>query len=247
MSRNDHFSAFAATYASYRPTYPEALYSWLAELTPGHDHTWDCATGTGQAAVGLAKYFRRITATDVGVGMIEHAAPHPRVTYTIASAEHPPAALADLDLITVAQALHWFDRDSFFTHCRRLLKPGGVLAYWGYLLPDISREVNMVVALYHDITVGPYWPPDRGPLLNGYAEITPPGLTRVHAPRFEMTATWTVDHLIGQLDSWSATHRARHATGTDPLAPLIPELRAAWGTTATRQVTWPLFVHAFRR
>ncbi len=246
MARNDHFSGFAATYAAHRPTYPESLYTWLAAQTPARHHAWDCATGTGQAALSLAQHFARVTATDVGEGMIAHAAAHPRVTYAVAPAEEPPSDLADVDLITVAQALHWFDRDAFWTACHRVLKPGGVLAFWGYLLPDISHEVNTIVALYHDITVGPYWPPDRGPLLNGYTDVVPPDMERLAPPAFDMAVDWTVENLIGMLDSWSATHRARQATGEDPLAPLVPELRAAWGT-GSRRVTWPIPFHAFRR
>ena len=247
VARNDHFSAFAATYASFRPTYPDALFAWLAALAPTREHAWDCATGTGQAAVSLAAYFDQVTATDVGAGMIANATPHARIHYTVAPAEASALPDQSVDLITVAMALHWFDRDRFWEECQRVLRPGGVLAYWGYLLPSVSPAVDIVVALYHDITVGSYWPPDRGPLLNGYATVRPTtGFNRIAAPEFSMSADWSVDHLIGMLDSWSATHRARAATAQDPLAAIVPELRSAWGDTAIRPVSWPLAVHAFR-
>ncbi|WP_221031096.1 class I SAM-dependent methyltransferase [Actomonas aquatica] len=247
MARNDHFSAFAATYASYRPTYPAALFAWLADQAPATYGAWDCATGTGQAALSLAEHFAHVFASDVGIGMIEHAVPHPRISYHLAPAEEPPPSITDLDLITVAQALHWFDRDTFFAACEQRLRPGGILAYWGYLLPSITPAVDAVVRHYHDIAVGPHWPPDRGPLLDGYAQIAPPNMERLTAPPFAMTATWTLDQLIGQLDSWSATHRARQATGNDPLAPIVPELRAAWAEAPQRPITWPLPFHAFRK
>lgn len=245
MRDNDHFSPFAATYAQFRPTYPAELYAWLADQCPHRRHAWDCATGNGQAAQGLAAHFEHMTATDLSAEMIAHAAPHPRITYEVASAETPPPRLVELDLITVAMALHWFDREKFWTVCQDRLRPGGVLAYWGYLLPHVSTAVDVIVALYHDIKVGPYWPPGRGPLLNGYADLNPPGLQRIEAPEFDMKVTWSLDQFIGMLESWSATQRSRQAQGIDPLAEIRPELEATWGP-APRRVRWPLAVHAWR-
>ncbi|MCF3649778.1 class I SAM-dependent methyltransferase [Synoicihabitans lomoniglobus] len=245
MARNDHFSAFAATYAQFRPTYPDALFGWLARQSDAHGHAWDCATGNGQAAHQLTPHFERVTATDVGAAMIAHAPPHPRITFAVGSAEHPPIADHDVNLITVAQALHWFDLPAFWQTCQRVLQPHGVLAYWGYLLPQITPAVDALVIAYHDDAVGPYWPDDRGPLLTHYANVCPPA-ERIPTPTFAMNATWTVDQLIGMLDSWSATHRARAATGSDPLAPFGARLREAWGAEATRPVSWPITVHAFR-
>ena len=131
MARNDHFSKFAATYASYRPTYPDELFSTLAPLAPSRSHAWDCATGTGQAAVSLAAHFDQVTATDVGAGMIKKAQPHPRVTYAVGSAEAPALVDRSVDLVTVAMALHWFDRDILWQTCQRVLRPNGVLSYRG--------------------------------------------------------------------------------------------------------------------
>ena len=244
-SNNDHFSDFAATYAAFRPTYPDKLFAWLSAQAPSRTHAWDCATGNGQAAVSLARHFDTVTATDVSAPMIAAAQGHPRITYSVAAAEVVEFPPQSLDLITVAQALHWFDLPAFWRVCAQALKPGGVLAVWGYLLPATSPGVDALVHDYHDVTVGPYWPPDRQPLLQGYARITPPAVP-LAVPSFTMTAQWTVDHLIGLLDSWSATHRARQALSLDPLAPLIPALRTAWGDIESLAVTWPLVLRAFR-
>jgi len=149
MSRNDHFSSFASTYAQYRPTYPTALFELLAARSPSTHHAWDCATGNGQAAVSLASHFNHVTATDIGANMIKHALPHPRVTYQSGSAEAPPLDENYADLITVAQALHWFDRPAFWTTCQHILKPDGILAYWGYLLPKITPPIDAIVDDYH--------------------------------------------------------------------------------------------------
>lgn len=246
MARNDHFSAFASTYATFRPTYPPELFEHLAAQSPSTDHAWDCATGNGQAAVSLATHFDHVTATDVGANMIKHSIPHSRVTYQQGSAEDPPLADDSIDLITVAQALHWFDRPTFWTTCRRVLKTNGILAYWGYLLPKISPAIDPIVDHYHENTVGDYWPPDREPLLNLYADLSPPA-DRISTQDFTMTAHWNVDLLIGMLDSWSATHRARAQTRQDPLAPTATRLRAVWpNDNLPLRVEWPLKLHAYR-
>ena len=248
MSNNDHFSSFAATYATYRPTYPAGLFTWLADQAPARQTAWDCATGNGQAALALAEHFDAVVATDVGARMIAHAPAHPRVTYAVEPAEKPPGALApaSVDLVTVAQALHWFDLPRFWSACTHVIRPTGILAYWGYLLPEVTPAVDAIVRDYHDNIVGPYWSPDRAPLLEGYRRIQPPG-TCLNVPDFTMTATWNVDQLIGTLDSWSATHRCRQATKHDPLPATAALVRAVWGPSpTTRDVTWPLHVHAWR-
>jgi hypothetical protein len=245
MARNDHFSAFASTYATFRPTYPADLFVWLAAHAPSTAHAWDCATGNGQAAISLAAHFDRITATDVSAAMIAAASPRPKITYTVASAETASLESQSVDLITVAQALHWFDLTQFWPLCQRIIKPGGLLAVWGYLLPQVTPGVDRLVGIYHDETVGPYWPSDRQPLLDGYASISPPA-SPIATPPFAMRAEWTVVQLIGLLDSWSATHRARAATASDPLAPLVASLKSAWGAPALRPISWPLVLRAFR-
>ena len=245
MSKNDHFSGFAQTYASFRPTYPDGLFRWLADNAPSPQHAWDCATGNGQAAHSLANHFDHVTATDVSSTMIAAAQPNPKITFQVAPAESNDIPAHSVDLITVAQALHWFELPPFWTRCRHALKPRGLLAIWGYLLPQVTESVDALVTKYHDETVGPFWPPDRQPLLDGYASINPPA-TPIVSPPFEMHAEWNVEQLIGMLDSWSATHRARAATKTDPLASLIPQLHTAWGTSTLRSVSWPLVIRVFR-
>jgi SAM-dependent methyltransferase len=246
MARNDHFSSFAGTYASYRPTYPPELFERLAGLAPAHEHAWDAATGTGQAAISLAAHFDRITATDVGAGMIAKATAHPKVTYAMGSAEESELPDQSVDLITIAMALHWVDQEAFWKTCRRVLKPNGVLAYWGYLLPCISKPVDAILRHYHDETVGPFWPPDRGPLMNLYADINPPAERLLHLD-LEMHSRWKLTQIVGMLDSWSATHRAREQSGHDPLPAVANLLSVVWERDQEEMlVRWPLKLHAFR-
>jgi SAM-dependent methyltransferase len=167
----DHFSAQAGAYARFRPAYPEALFAWLASLLETRDLAWDCGSGNGQAALGLAAHFTRVIACDPSREQIAQALAHPRVTYYVASAEEPPAAAAGANLVTVAQALHWFDFDRFYPALRRTLKPDGLFAAWGYGRTRISPDVDAVVQHYYADIVGPYWPPDRRHIESGYQTI----------------------------------------------------------------------------
>lgn len=241
----DHFSSHAGSYARYRPVYPEALYTYLAGCCEAHEVAWDCATGNGQAALGLTPYFEQVVATDASAGQIEHATPHERVVYHVAPAEASPLADTSVDLITVAQALHWFDFDAFFTEVRRVLKPRGVLAVWAYGMLNATPAVNPLVEHYYREIVGPYWPPERRFLDDGLQTILFP-FEQEPTPAIDMTMMWTQEELLGYLGTWSATHRYRHAHGTEPLELIRPALETAWGDAHLKFIQWPLYVRIGR-
>jgi SAM-dependent methyltransferase len=245
MAFQDHFSAQAGDYARFRPRYPPVLFEWLAAIAPGRALAWDCGTGSGQAAVALAARFARVLASDPSRAQIAHAAPHPRVRYVVGAAEDPPAEAQGADLVTCAQALHWFDHARFYPALARTLRPGGVFAAWGYGLMHISPAVDVVVLDYYTDIVGPYWPPDRAHIERRYATLPFP-LAELSVPEFAMTAEWGVAELLGYLDTWSATRRALAAEGRHPLEKIRTRLAEAWAAAPTRTVTWPLFVRAGR-
>jgi SAM-dependent methyltransferase len=241
----DHFSAQAAAYARFRPSYPSALYEFLAGVAPARTLAWDCGTGNGQAAVGLAMHFRKVVASDASPAQVAQALQHARVTYYVASAEDPPAAAQGADLVTVAQALHWFDHARFYPALRRVLKPGGVFAAWGYGLMQITPAVDAVVQDFYANIVGPYWPPDRRHIEDAYQSLPfPPG--EISVPAFRMRTDWKLEALLGYLDTWSATRRYLAEKGQHPLAHVQSALVHAWGAAETRLVTWPLFIRACR-
>lgn len=243
---NDHFSAVAAGYARYRPGYPAELYEWLAGLPEGRTLAWDCATGNGQAAVGLAAHFERVVATDLSASQVAQAVRHPRVEYSVAPAEASGLSDGAVELVTVAQALHWLDLPAFYAEVRRVLAPGGAVVAWCYNLLDVDPRVNAVIGRYYSQVVGVYWPPERRLLEAGYRTLPFP-FREIEAPRFEMTAEWTLDHLLGYLATWSATERYRRARGEDPLAAVAGDLHAAWGDAdEARPVRWPLHLRAGR-
>jgi len=245
MTFQDHFSTQADAYARFRPTYPDALYAWLASIVPTRELAWDCGTGNGQAAVALAAHFARVIASDPSREQIAHAARHARVSYCVAIAEAPPAAARAADLVTVAQALHWFDFERFYPALERALKPGGLFAAWGYGLMHITPQVDAVVTHYYTDVVGPYWPPDRRHIESGYRTIPFP-LGEIAVPALSMSAVWTLAELLGYLDTWSATRRYLKEHGQHPLDQVRAELARAWGGAPTRPITWPLFLRAGR-
>ncbi|HRF45588.1 MAG TPA: class I SAM-dependent methyltransferase [Candidatus Competibacteraceae bacterium] len=238
---NDHFAPVAPHYARFRPTYPEALFAWLATATPGRERAWDCAAGNGQATLDLARYFRYVIATDASRTQIDAAPPHPNVEYRVAPAEASGLADASVDLITVAQALHWFDLDRFYGETRRVLKPGGILAAWTYgVLVIEDARVNTCVLTFYRETAGPCWPSERRHVESGYRTLPFP-FREIPAPAFCMTAAWTLPELLGYIRSWSATGRYLTEHGVDPVNELAMELAPLWGSPATRrQVNWPL-------
>lgn len=243
MSRSfhDHFSGVANCYADFRPHYPAALFEHLASLAPRTAVVWDCACGNGQATRDLAARFAKVIATDASPEQIAAAAPDPKVEFRVAPAENSGLPEQSVDLITVAQALHWFDFDRFYAEVRRVLKPGGILAAWAYGINLVEGDaVNEAIQDYYARVVGPYWPPERILVEQGYRTIPFP-LGEIAAPAFRMEARWTLEQLLGYFGTWSATSRYIKATGTSPLPALAGRLSGVWGEVASpRQITWPI-------
>lgn len=239
MKFQDHFSTQAATYAQSRPTYPVALFDELARLAPARGLAWDCGTGNGQAAVALAQHFQRVVATEPSEAQLAEAAPHARVVY-LRSAELAPT-LRDhtVDLVTAAQAAHWFDRPKFFAEAKRVLRPGGIVALWSYWLARVNADVDRVIDRFYHETTGPYWPPERVHVETRYREFEFP-FTELPFPKLTILREWTVEELAAFLASWSAVERYRRARGEDPIPAVVAELRAAWGD-GKRTVSWEMF------
>ncbi len=244
---NDHFAPLAASSDGFRPTYPAALFQWLAGIAPQRDLAWDCAAGSGQASGGLARHFARVIATDASPAQIEAATPYPGVEYRLAPAEESGLAESSVDLVTVAQALHWFDLQRFYAEVRRVLRPAGVLAAWTYgVLTVQGSAVDALVQEFYRQTVGPYWPPERAQVEDGYRSLPFP-FAAIAPPTFSMEASWALPELFGYLRSWSATGRYIKANGHDPVTALAAELAPLWGPSADRRlVTWPLSLRVGR-
>ena len=240
MTFKDHFSGHAADYARYRPHYPAELFSYLASIAPSRKVAWDCATGSGQAAVELARFFERVLATDASEKQIANAVPNERIDYRVAAAERSGLEANSVDLVTVAQALHWFDHPAFFAEVKRVLRPNGVLAVWCYNLFAIAPAIDELVEKFYRETVGPYWDFERGLVETGYRTIEFP-FSEIAVPQFRMEAEWSFEQMLGYSRTWSATKGFIAARGFDPVDSLGEELAQIWPDgEATMLVRWPL-------
>jgi SAM-dependent methyltransferase len=246
MTFKDHFSKQAAAYAQARPTYPPALFDAIAAHCAGRARAWDAGCGNGQAAREWATRFDAVFASDPSAAQIAGAIALPKVRYAVEPAERCSLPDASADLVSVAQALHWFDFARFFAEVRRVLRPGGVFAAWSYGLMRIDPAIDAVVHGFEHGTVGPYWPPERRHVDAGYATIDFP-FARIDLPPFAMALNWTAEQALAYLGTWSAVQRHDAVTGSDSIAALRPALFQAWGDPAqSRRVAWPLVVWAGR-
>jgi len=246
VSFTDHFSGVSAGYAAFRPRYPDALFDFLAQAAPARDEAWDVGTGSGQAAVGLARLFKHVIATDASSSQIEHATPDPRIDYRVGPAESCDLAEGSVDLITVAQALHWFDRPRFWTEVRRVLRPNGVIAVWTYVMLEIAPQIDKTVRHFYNDVVGPYWPPERRITEERYRTIEFP-FAEFAAPSFVIEQAVTLDDVAGYVRTWSATRAFVKRHGEDPVERLVTELGPAWGDRQqSRLARWPVAMRVGR-
>lgn len=241
----DLFSLQAADYARFRPVYPPELYAWLAAQAPAKGLAVDVGTGNGQAAVALARHFERVIGVEPSDDQRANATPAANVEYRRGTAEATTVDAASADLLTVAQAFHWFKHAAFFAEVRRVVRPGGCLAFWCYGLTTISPEIDAAVYYLYEDLLGGYWEPERKLVEQGYRNIAVP-FEELAAPAFTMQMTWTFDHLLGYLGTWSPRKRFLAERGKDALEIALPGLRQAWGDAGERPVSWPLSVRAFR-
>ncbi len=238
----DHFSQHAKSYCKARPHYPTELFSWLANAAPAGALAWDAGCGNGQASVALADHFEHVIGTDASTTQIAEAIAHPRITYRVQTAESFDGADASVDLITVAQALHWMDVQSFFANARRVLKARGVMAAWCYGLLRCKADIDAIIVDFEQAVVGSYWPPERRYIDRGYQDFDFP-FQQIESPSFIMQAQWHLDALLAYIESWSAVQNFRRANSIDPMIKLRDSLTKVWGEPAgVRNVAWPLTV-----
>lgn len=239
MKFKDHFSRQSWDYSRYRPTYPVALFEYLASLCREEDTAWDCGTGNGQAAIRLADFFQTVIATDPSEKQIANAILHPAITYRVERAEESQIPTGCIDLITVAQAVHWFAIDKFYAEVRRVLKSGGVIAVWCYSLLEISPQINRIIRNLYINMVGSYWPPERQWVDKGYRTL-PFSFEEIKTPSFSMISYWNLAEIMGYLRTWSAVQRFIEKEGYDPLEQIFEKLQPLWGDEdQKRQINWP--------
>lgn len=233
-------------YARYRPRYPDSLFRWLHAVVAGHDRAWDCATGTGQAAVQLSRSFARVDASDINHSQLEAAESAGNIFYLECAAEQPPFGDAVFDLVTVAQSLHWFDHPRFWPQLERVLKPGGVFAAWGYDWFQVNPQVDDAMRFFRAV-IEPFWSSCSQLLWDGYRDV---GLTLpvVASPQCQILMDWNFEQLLGYLHTWSATKLCVKSLGNHVLNDARQRLARGWGDpTIVRRVSMPLHIIAGRK
>ncbi len=214
----------------------------MAGLCPVHQLAWDCGSGNGQCALPLTKFFDQVVANDPSERQLALANQHPRITYHVAVAEDIEFSPGTVDLITVAQAIHWFDFPRFYEVVNRVLKPEGIIAVLGYGLLTITLEIDKVIRFLYDDLLGPYWLPEREMIDRVYQTIPFP-FEEVNAPTFFITTEWTFHELVGYLNTWSSTRRYINLNGRNPIWQIEPRLKAAWGNESRkRSIRFPMFL-----
>ncbi len=248
----DHFSGLAQAYAEARPEYPDALFDAIAAVVPASARVWEPGCGSGQATRGLATRFAHVFATEPSANQLERHWAQPssgytgNVTLAVEPGERTSLPDGGVELVAVAQALHWFDLERFFAECRRVLAPRGVLAAWGY--GDFLAPEGMVEAVEaFRAQIDPYWPPERAFVDAHYADFDWP-FPALPAPDLWLEEEWRLPHFLRYLTSMSAVGRCRAETGADPVARHAPALADAWGDPdEPRVIQWPLFLHLRRK
>ena len=242
----DHFSEQATEYAKHRPRYPDRLFDWLVSLVQDRQQAWDCATGNGQAAYALASRFERVIATDASEAQIKCAETHPRVIYRIAPAEESGIAAQSVDLVTVAQAAHWFDIEKFYQEVKRVTKPSSVLAVWCYDLFRVSPEIDDLIHDFYVNVVGPYWPAERKWVEDNYRSLPFP-FEEIRVPSFEMTTQWSLQAVLDYLRTWSAARKYLQEKGSDSIELIHDPLEQAWGESKhLKNIAWTLHLRVGR-
>lgn len=236
----DNFSKQADIYAQYRPEYPLELFEFIVSKVKNHDSVWDCATGNGQAAKELARFFGHVTATDISQKQLDNAYQADNIDYLISPAEETPFAENSFDLVTVAQALHWFDFDKFYPEIKRVLKPNGVFAIWMYELNSVEPQIDAVMRHLYEPILGEYWDKERKHIEHEYSTIPFP-LENIQTAHFDYKIEWTVEQYLGYLRTWSSTQKFIKINQQDPVSIVENDLRNLWGE-GKRIVIFPIFL-----
>ena len=237
----DNSSVQAKQYAKYRPTYPASLYDFILSHVPVKEKAWDCATGNGQVAGVLSKHFDSVYATDISAAQINNAIVADNIFYKVEPAEETTFQDNSFDLITVGQAIHWFDFDKFYNEATRTLKTGGIVVLLGYDLLRLTPALNKVICTFYNYILGIYWDKERKYIDEQYKTLPFP-FAEVNAPSFTISYEWEFDELTGFFNTWSAVQHFIRINNYNPLDLVIDDFKEAWGPNKTHVVNFPLIL-----
>lgn len=241
----DRFSGHSSEYSRFRPSYPKELIDFLVSQTKSQNLAWDCGTGNGQLAVLLSEHFKEVHATDLSTQQISNAERRSNIIYRTATAEDAEFNLK-FDLISVAQAIHWFDLNRFYDNAKRHLNKEGIIAAIGYSLLRVNPEVDKVLDhFYHDL-IHSYWDFDRKQVEEHYRNLPFP-FREIEAPEFEAVYDWPLERLLGYLNTWSAVKNYIREHNENPVEIIAKDLRKSWGDRETLSVSFPIFARVGKK
>lgn len=235
----DNFSQQASLYAAFRPHYPPELYEYIIGCVKNKNTAWDCGTGNGQCAVQLSKYFKKVWATDISEKQLQHATKADNIIYTVQPAEQTAFENRSVDLITVAQAIHWFRFDDFYSEVRRVAAPGATIAVWCYSLLRVNDAINQLLDDFHYHTLKDYWDPERKYIDEAYRNVPFP-FEKIESPAFFIERNWTPQHLSGYLHTWSAIQKYIAVHHHSPIPALMEKIQPYWSNDQTLKIIFPL-------
>ncbi len=234
------FETGGSDYARFRPTYPVALVDALAKLCPATGHALDVGCGNGQFSGLLATRFETVSATDPSEEQLANAFPNSGVTYHREPAEKIGLAEESVDLITAAQAAHWFDLDAFYSEAQRVARPRAILALLSYGVPELAGRAGKRFKRYYWDEVYKFWPPERRHVEEGYSGMDFP-FEELPVPKLAIERDWNLIELLGYVRTWSATRAAEKAGAIDIIANFERDVSDIWGAAATiRKIRWPI-------
>ncbi len=241
----DNFSKQSDLYSKFRPGYPKQLFNFLIPLVPEKKIAWDCGTGNGQVAVKLSQYFKEVYATDISASQINNAVTKSNIFYSVGNAEETLFADDTFDLITIAQAIHWFDFIFFYNEVKKTLKAGGIVAAIGYDVFRINKEIDFLIHEFYRKTTGSYWDIERKYIDRHYTTIPFP-FKEIETPDFLMNYNWEFNQVIGYLNTWSAVQHYIRKNNENPVVKFSEQLKKAWGNVGKRKISFPVFMRVGR-
>lgn len=237
----DNFSRQSIDYVKFRPHYPKELFGFLMPLLKEHHLAWDVATGNGQVANVLAEYFNQVIATDISENQLKHAIQKHNINYRVESAEQSSLPDKSVDLITIAQAIHWFNFEAFYREVRRTLKPNGLIAVIGYPLFSIEPGIDTIIQQFYSETLHLCWDPERKYIDDHYSTIPFP-FHEMQTPAFSMNYNWSLHDLVGFLNTWSAVQHYIRQYHANPVEEVRKKLSAIWIDKEKKPVFFPLII-----
>ena len=243
----DNFSIQSEQYAKFRPGYPAELFQFLVSKVKSPTNVWDVGTGNGQFAVKLSACFKNVFATDISEQQLSHAEKKENIHYSKQAAEQTNFPNDFFDLVTVAQAIHWFDLENFYDEVDRVLRSGGILAIAGYSVFSSTPQVDKVVDHFYKNITGPYWDKERKYLDEHYQTIPVPTYDEIPCPSFTSIYEWDYEQLVGYLSTWSAVQHYIKTNGNTPLDLIAEDLKTAFAGKEKIEIRFPIHFRMFRK